>query len=265
MERLKVFKKSIKHIILLLCFTNASLAGNVSKQEEARKFYNEGIKLSTEKKYEDSISAFNKAIGLYPKFMKAYYAKSNIFAILNNHDLVIKTCDDALSLNNKQPRILAQKAFALYTLKRYQDSFNTAKLSVKYGEKLPISYIARANAYATLGNFELAVMDYDKALSLVNNSNHSSLDETYLNRFCPLYKLKRYDEALATCNKALEVTDNPNKLPQIYSKKALVLNQLDKHEEALENAKKALKIDAKDPLGISEKKTAESKLKNGFF
>lgn len=107
--------------------------------------------------------------------------------------------------------------------------------------------------------------DYNKTLELVSDHNTPAIAETYLNRFCPLYKLKRYDEALATCNKALEITDNPNKLPQIYSKKALVLNQLGKHEEALENAEKAIKIDSRDSLAISEKKLAESKLKKGWF
>ena len=107
--------------------------------------------------------------------------------------------------------------------------------------------------------------DYNKTLELVSDHNTPAIAETYINRFCPLYKLKRYDEALATCNKALEITDNPNKLPQIYSKKALVLNKLGQHKEALENAEKALKVNAQDTLGISEKKTAESKLKKSWL
>lgn len=114
-------------------------------------------------------------------------------------------------------------------MQKYKESLEIAEIAVEYGQALPITYEMRANAYSALGDFELALSDYSKALELEADRSNPQLGETYLNRFCPLYKLKRYEEALATCNKALEITDNPNSLPQIYSKKALVLNKLGKH------------------------------------
>ena len=257
-----IFNQKTKYFVLILLFFQTALAENRTvKEKEGIKLYNEGIQLIKESKYEESITYFDKAIAKIPKLMKAYYAKSRVFGQLKRPEDAIKACNDALELSKKQPRMLAQKAFALYALARYRESLETAQLAVQYGDNLSITHEARANAYATLGNYELALEDYDKAIKLIHDLNNSLYDETYLNRFCPLYKLGRYEEALATCNKALEITDNPNNLPQIYSKKAMALNKLGRYEEALENANKALEVNAKDPLALSEKNLAKSKLK----
>lgn len=269
---MKVFNINFFVFYCIILITTSVLAtNNTLEEKEGIKYYNDGLKLANEallsndiKKYEESLVLLNKSLKKIPRLMKAYYIKSRVLTILKRYNEALKTCNEALILNEKQPMILSQKSLCLYILQQYKESLEVAKIAVKYGKNLPITYEMRANAHSALGNFDLALSDYSKALELVKDSNNSNLDETYLNRFCPLYNLKRYDEALETCNKALEITDNPNNLPQIYSKKSLVLNTLGKHEEALKNAEKALEIDATDPLAISEKKTAETKLKKGW-
>lgn len=258
--------KHIKIFFCILILSLNSLAHNFTvEQKEAIKLFNQGVNYANQKKYEESIINFDKSIIKFPRLIGAYYSKSKVFIILKKYNEAILVCDEALKVIENQPKILAQKALCLYILKNYKESLKVAELAVQYGNELPIAYEMRANAHGALGQYELAIEDYDKALSLAKNQDNSDFDETYLNRFCPLYKLKRYDEALITCNKALEITNDASKLPQIYSKKALVLNKLGQHKEALENAEKALKIDAKDSLGVSEKKIAESKLKKGFI
>jgi tetratricopeptide (TPR) repeat protein len=250
-----------KYILFIICFCQTTFAiDRTPEEKEAVHFYNEGVQLIINGKYEDSNLSFDKAIEIIPKFMKAYHTKGRVLGRLKRYDDVIKNCDKALELSEKQPKILSQKSFALYALKKYKESLKIAQLAVQYGNDVSITYEARANAYASLGHYELAVSDYDKTLELVDDINNSNNAETYLNRFCPLYNLGRYQEALETCDKALEITTSPNKLPQIYSKKSAVLNKLGRYEEALENANKALGIYSNDPLGISEKKLAVSKL-----
>jgi tetratricopeptide (TPR) repeat protein len=255
------FYKNIKLIILIVFCCKTAIAQSYSSSEkEGINFYNQGLELANQKLFDDSLISLSLSIEKFPNLMKAYFLKSRILGHLEQHEEAIKICNIALKKKDKQPIILSQKASSLYALKKYKESLEISNLAVTHGKNLAYPYIARANANTSLGHYTQAINDYDTALELVQNPSNSNLDETYLNRFCPLFKLKRYDEALATCNKALEITDNPKKLPQIYSKKALVLNVLGKYEEALENANKALKINAKDSLAISERKTAEAKL-----
>ena len=256
-----VFYKYIKIFCLIIFCCQASLAQNHTSLEiEGIKLYNEGLRLANEKIFDESINSLNLSIEKFPSLMKAYFLKSRILGQLKRHEEAISTCNDALNIKKEQPLILSQKACSLYALQRYKESLKIAELAVKYGNNLSYTYVARANSNATLGNYKLAIEDYDRALELVKDRNHNSLDETYLNRFCPLYSLKRYEEALATCDKALEITDNAEKLPQIYSKKAAALNKLGKYEEALEYSDKALTVNSKDLQAIKEKKLARSKL-----
>ncbi len=255
------FKKYIKHILLILCLCHTTLAvDNSPEEKEAIGFYNEGVQFVIDGKYEKSIISFDKAIEKIPRFMRAYYTKGRILGQLKRYDAVIKNCDDALELNKKQPRILAHKSVSLHALKRYKESLEIAQLAVQYGNNLSITYEARANAYAALGHYELAITDYNKTLELVTDIDNTDNDVTYLNKICPLYNLGRYQEALESCDLALKVTNNPNKLPQIYSKKAMVLNKLGRHTEALESTKKAIEYNPLDPLATSEKQLALSKL-----
>lgn len=258
----------IKNILLLVIFfisLEALSQTLTAEQEDGKVLFKQGVDLAFKGEYEESLVLFDKAIVKFPKLVSAYYLKSKVLTTLKKYEEAIKVCDEALALKAEQPLIIAQKALCLYILQRYKDSLEVAELAVQYGTNISKSYKMRGNARGALGKYELAIEDYNMVLELDSENKNNTNDETYLNRFCPLYQLKRYDEALTTCNKALEITNDVSKLPQIYSKKALVLNKLGQHKEALENAEKALKIDAQDPLGISEKKTAESKLKKGFI
>ena len=266
MVKKMVFNKYIKYILLIVCFNQTTLADNsVSEETKVVNFYNKGIELMNTGQYKESITYFDKSIKKIPRLGKVYYAKSRALSHLHKFEDAINVCNEALEFNTKQPLILSQKSACLYMLGKYKESLETSQLAVLHGPNCQFAYETRANANAALGNLVQSIQDYDKVLELAKKPDDLRYSMLYLNRFCPLYKLKRYDEALATCNKALEITDNPSNLPQIYSKKSLVLNTLGQHKEALENAEKALKIDAKDPLGISEKNTAETKLKKVGF
>lgn len=260
------FSKYIKYIFLIACLNQIALADtDISEETKVVQFYNKGIELMNIGQYEESIVCFDKAIKKIPKLEKVYYAKSRALGHLHKFEDAINVCDESLEFNEKQPLILSQKSACLYMLGKHKESLETSQLAVFFGPNCQFAYETRANANAALGNLVQSIQDYDKVLELAKKPNDLKYSMLYLNRFCPLYNLKRYNEALETCNKALEITDNPNNLPQIYSKKALVLNTLGKHEEALENAKKALEIDTTDLLAISEKNTAETKLKKVGF
>ncbi len=258
----------IKNILILIIFfiSLKTLAQTLTdEQKDGKALFKEGVSLAFKGEYDESLVLFDKAIAKFPKLVSAYYLKSKVLTTLKKYEEAIKVCDEALALKAEQPIILSQKSLCLFLLQKYKDSLKVAELAVQFDEKNPKPYKMRANAHGALGHYKLAIEDYDKALSLAKDPNNSFYDETYLNRFCPLYSLKRYEEALATCDKALEITDNAKNLPQIYSKRAAALNKLGKYEEALEYSDKALEVNSKDLLAIKEKKIARSKLKKSTW
>ena len=59
------------------------------------------------------------------------------------------------------------------------------------------------------------------------------------NKFCPLYNLKRYQEALETCDKAIALKPNRNDIYGVHTNRALALNKLERHKEAFESSTNA--------------------------
>jgi tetratricopeptide (TPR) repeat protein len=263
MVKLKIFKY-LKFIIY--CCISITSFTYASDRQECIELYQKAFELKNKSEYRESIELFDCVIDKCPKFSQAYIMKAFILSINTQYEQAIIVADEALKINGvkneklRNSRALAVKSHALYNLHQFSKSLECANLALSFENNYILSLYVRAASNSALGHYELSIIDFDKTLELNPSSNTN--DETYLNRFCPLYKLKRYQEALETCDLALKISNNPIELPQIYSKKAAALNKLSRYAEALENANKALKIYPKDPLGISEKKIADSKLNN---
>lgn len=257
--------KSLFFAFVILCSFSTFARPYTEEEKEGINLYKIGLEFLKKKQFEEAIQYFDKSTIKAPKLADAYLMKGRTLNKLGQYENAIKEFDTVLKIHYKRSNelknsiALANKALSLFVLKKYKESIDCSNKSLSYDDQFSMAYRMRANSYGASGQYQLAITDYDKAIEL--DPSNPTNDETYLNRFCPLYKLGRYEEALATCNKALDITDNPNTLPQIYSKKAMALNKLGRYEEALENANKALEVNAKDPLALSEKNLAKSKLK----
>ena len=264
MVKLKIFKYSKFLIFIIYCCISITSFTYASDRQECIELYKKAFELKNKSEYRESIELFDSVIDKCPKFSQAYIMKAYILSMNTQYEQAIIVADEALKINGvkneklRNSRALAVKSHALYNLHQFSKSLECANLALSFENNYILSLYIRAASNGALGHYELAIIDFDKTLELDPSSNTN--DETYLNRFCPLYNLGRYQEALETCDKALKITITPHDLPQIYSKKAAVLNKLGRHKEALEDANKALEISLNDPLGISEKKIAISRL-----
>ena len=91
--------------------------------------------------------------------------------------------------------------------------------------RFPDAYLVRANLYAIRGEFDLAVDDYERALTLQPNA-HS----TWQSLGCALERLALYDKALVAFDRALAL--RPNDADSLIGR-GDALNQLDRASEAL--------------------------------
>jgi len=258
----------IKNLIFvfIILFNSLVIAKTFTIEEkEGIKLYKTAFELLKKNKTVEGIKYLDECIKIAPNFVDAYIIKGRALNYLGSYEEAIKEIDKALNINYeeyeqlKNSKALTEKAFSLYALKKYQESFDCSNTALSYYDKNPRTYFIRAAVYGVFGKYDLAINDFDKRLEL--DPNNPNNDETYLNRFCPLFNLGRYEEALETCNMALKITDNPNNLQQPYSKKARVLNKLGRYEEALENANKALELNPKDLFAIDAKNEAMRLLK----
>lgn len=100
---------------------------------------------------------------------------------------------------------------------------------------LAATYSNRGIIYAAEGNYEKAMADHNKALSL-----SSSLPQAYINRGNVYFRTNRFDKALADYENAIALA--PPALGIAWYNKGLCLKKLHRKSEARDAFRKALEL-----------------------
>lgn len=101
-----------------------------------------------------------------------------------------------------------------------------------------VEWNKRGDALSDLGRYEEAIASYDKALEI-----NSHDDKVWNNRGVALDELGRYEEAIASYDKALEIRLNDDKA---WNNRGITLSNLGRFEEAIASYDKALEINPND-------------------
>jgi len=161
----------MKKSILLLMFALLSNFLIAQNKEEAEKFVNEGITYHDKGDYEGAISKYDKALEL---------DKDNLFA-------------------------LAEKAFSLLSLQKYEESIKCCQYAIEIhpGKKtLKSVYVTYGNALDGLKKTDKSIEIYDEGIKLFPDYY-----QLYFNKGVTLSSVKKYDEAILSFQKS--VTINP--------------------------------------------------------
>ncbi|MDO8445340.1 MAG: tetratricopeptide repeat protein [Deltaproteobacteria bacterium] len=115
------------------------------------------------------------------------------------------------------------------------------------------AYINRGGAYASQGNFQLAIMDYNKAIEIDPKNAQG-----YYNRGF-VYKIAgNYQEALNNQSRAIEL--NPQ-YAEAYNNRGNIYNILGNYQEALKDFNKAIEISQRDAIAYNNRGTVYYNLK----
>jgi len=132
---------------------------------EAKSYYDQGVKEIKEKRYDQAIENFSKAIASYPNYVKAYNARGIAYRKKEQYDKAIEDYSKAISLDP---------------------------------DYAP-AYTNRGVAYAKKGEYDKAIAEYNKVIAL--DAKHIA---PYYNLAC-IYSLQGNEStACETLNKAVE-------------------------------------------------------------
>jgi tetratricopeptide (TPR) repeat protein len=175
-----VIKRSIVICILILpvmfytgCGTTPVQNEKISRPsvpEEAVRFYDEGIKLNFEKRYTDAINYFSEAIKIAPSFQRAYVARGAVFYVFERYFEAIQDFDHAISLGLQA-----------------------------ISEELAIAYFMKGMSYSALGEYETAIENFNKELSMTESP------ETFHERSIAYYYLGKMAEAFLDVTIAINI------------------------------------------------------------
>ena len=148
-------------ILLLALMTSAQC------QQTAEDWFNKGIVLYNQDKYDEAIKAFDEAIKLDPKYAYAWNGKGIALADQGKYDEAIEAYDEAIKLDPKDARTWYNKGITLgKDLGRYDEAIKAFDEAIKLDPKLAMAWNNKGTALKLLGRTTEANVAFTKAKEL---------------------------------------------------------------------------------------------------
>ena len=176
--------------------------------------------------YKEAIVNFNKALELNPNDAYTYVLRGRSKSYLEDYQGGLQDCDIGLSIDSGLGFGYYERAQIKYYTQDYvgaiEDDMKAIELFPNYND----AYLNKALSKIELQDYYGAKTDIDKVIEL-NGSAYSYKMQGDINGY-----LKKYDEAITSYNKAVEIFPN---YPKAYVARGLALEQLNNIEEAFKN------------------------------
>lgn len=132
----------------------------------------------------------------------------------------------------------------LINQKKYEEAIKLCNKEIeKYTDNYKL-YYDRGTIYTCWGKFKKAIIDFNKAISLLDNSNVPNIKKEYariyFNRSSCYFRLEEDENALADINKAIEFGENNT---YSFHNRGIIYFVMEKYDRALNDFNKALSMD----------------------
>ena len=163
-------------------------------------YINRGIIFAGEKKYDESLNDYNKAIQIEPRFSKAYNNKGGLMRTLKRYDEAIANFDKAIELQPKYPIALNNRGLIKNIIKKYDEAIMDYNKAIEYKPNYPEAFNNRGVAYRNSGRFEESLRDFNKAIELQPNYS-----KAYNERGVLMANQNKFDLAMNDYNRAIQL------------------------------------------------------------
>ncbi|WP_103668775.1 tetratricopeptide repeat protein [Pseudanabaena sp. BC1403] len=157
------------------------------------------------KKYEEAITAYDKALQIKPDLLEAWNLRGIALRQLDRSEEAITSYDKALKIKPDCHEAWNFRGIALINLGRNEEALISYDKALQLKPDLLEAWNLRGIALSNLGRNEEAIAAYDKALKLKPDYH-----EAFRGRGISLTRLGQYDKALTDFNQAIE--SDPNDL-----------------------------------------------------
>lgn len=211
-EALNLLKKGEIHKSKDIC---EKILKKDKKNSEVYNLY--GFTLYFDKKFDEAIISWKKAIDINPRYIEAFNGLGNAFLKLEKIDLAVENFEEAVKINSNYFEAYCNLGSAMIKLKKYQDAIINFEKAIKIKP-----------------NYSQAI--YGKAYSLMQNRNYNEAI-IYFNKFIK-FDPKNADahNAIGSCLISL------NKFEDSLSYLTKAMNLQPNHKEAYENIMNLLKF-----------------------
>jgi tetratricopeptide (TPR) repeat protein len=157
-------KKYLVFILIMVC-------GSPLLSQDALEFYNQGIEMAYEKKYDEAIKLFTKAIEVEPNHSNihfAWYNRGLAKSFKKDYKNAIIDFDSALVRKSDYFLAINMRGVCKKNLKDYTGAIGDYTLILQLDSNYSDALINRGNAFELSGQLENACLDWKKATLLGN-------------------------------------------------------------------------------------------------
>lgn len=191
------------------------------RAQDAKTFYNTGVKFLKANNLNDALTYFTKAIDAKPQYIDAYKKRAEIYEMQNKIQLALEDYErilplapkdatvyskvsylylkkgenqksydyavKALSLSPKSLSALQNKIAAMIAMKKYYDAWTDCEKAIKIGKKDAVAYYQMGIVQYNLENFTTAEEAF--ALAIKYNPNYEEAFEALIHTYIKMNKL----------------------------------------------------------------------------
>jgi protein O-GlcNAc transferase len=150
--------------------------------------------------YEAALESFRKAVSIQPEYAEGHLNLGNIYGKLYRYDEALAAYDKALTFKPALADAWLGRGNVLVRLRRYEEASIAFNKALTLKPDLSGAWLGRGNLFAGLRRHDDAFAAFDRASAL-----DPALADAWLGRSNVLAVLGRYDEALTALDRACEL------------------------------------------------------------
>ncbi len=216
--------------------------------EEFFKYFNQGLELDSQGRYEEAIVYYDKALELDPQDRNSLVYKGLALFYLGKYEEALSWYDKVLEILPYDSYVLDDKGTVLLSMGNYHEAITLFDKALEIDPTNSEALLYKGVALDTLGKSEEAITWYDKVLAIDPND----VDALY-NKGVALDTLGKSEEAITWYDKVLAI--DPKYIDALHNK-GVALDTLGKSEEAITWYDKVLAIDPNDVYALLNKGAA---------
>ncbi len=197
-------------------------------------YINRGIIFAAEKKYDEALRDYNKALEIEPKFSKAYNNRGGLMRTLKKYEEAISDFNKAIELQPDYTIAFNNRGLLMNITRRYDQAISDYSKAISLKKDYAEAYSNRGIAYRNAGKFEESLRDFNKTIELQPNYY-----KAYSERGILMAAQNKYDEALKDYNRTIEMQPD---YPNVYFNRGNLNMTLKKNDDAIRDFSKALSL-----------------------
>ncbi|MGE5400001.1 MAG: tetratricopeptide repeat protein [Ignavibacteriales bacterium] len=234
--------------------SDAESSIKLAQQNTAIEFYNKGNELQKENKFDEAIQNYDRSLQITSDY-RTYYQKGVVLSKMKKTEDAIKSFNQSIAINDSFDLAHVALAGALTIQKDYEGALKNYEkaLSITTNDNLKTGIKEGiGTTYLLLGNNSMKEKKYDKAIDYFKKASEGNSDQAYLGLAKAYIEKRQYDNALSTLDKVEQNKKTVTDGAIAYYRGVVNLEKGDK-AKAVDN----FKLAAKDPV---YKKASESQI-----